>query len=109
MPAESAVVHRPFKTAGLPSDPTAAFDLMDIKLRDIRFDVQQRRAVHYVDISDRQDDAFYPDQPHYRQPDRVGARWGPGGEEAPRVLIQKRRYFQRKAFRQVEMVNKVNV
>jgi hypothetical protein len=61
-----------------------------IKFRDIRLDVQQRRAIENIDILDMQGVALYLLELDHRQPNGVRTLGRSGGKDSPGFRVQER-------------------
>jgi hypothetical protein len=93
----------------LSCEPTDALRLPRVELGNVRFDIQQRGAVHDVHVFHGKARALNPEESHHRDADGVGPPRCPGSEDSMQLIVQKRRNEERVALRQVEMVDEENM
>ena len=79
------------------------------KLRHIRLDIQQRRAIKRIYPRHIDQVAFQADNLYQRQPNWIGAAWRARGKDATWLSIEERGHNQVGLLYAVEMIKQVDV
>lgn len=90
-------------------EPTYIGNLRLIELYYVRFYVQNRRPVNYVNVLQVEDTFLDFLQPHGRNTNGVWPRWAPGSKDTMEFIVHIGFYLQVTLPCQVKMVNQYNM
>ena len=90
-------------------NPPRFFYFMNIKIGNVRFDVQDRCSIKIVHILYMKDVSIHPVQLYNRYTDPVGSAWGPGAENTMGFVIQKRSDYEGVPPGEMKMIDQKDV
>lgn len=90
-------------------DPSAFFNLVNVELGNIGFDVQQGGAIEHVHIFHLQDVVVDADEFYHWKPNGIGPPGRPGGKYSVGLVVKEGDYLQIKTFWPVKLIDQVDM